>query len=775
MRHWTRIGRALAVASLAAVLLGVLGGTAGRVAADDDPGSGAAGQATDVGTLAVPASGFPGIYLAGDAENYDKETYHLDGGMRTFYWAMLEPNKGDYRWYHVDDWLAAEAAKGKKAAITFSTYNGRLAGGIAVPSWVWAEAPTAVVNIGTCDPGQWGCSPDGIWRVPRYWHSAYQDRYRTFINAFAARYRDDPRIAWIGVGVGIYGETKPCDTDDIPALKSAGLDSLTWVSAVNAITQIYIDAFSVGGQLRKPLLLQAAPFFDAQWERPLFRLYAIQRGVGISANGLFADWNNSTYTCPNVPSGTCPRYTDCMANQENCAGYFDQIIHYSNTVPIAFETYDYMIPTVTDVYWGLINGLDKHVDYFRLAPDLFMNTTTKAPRPENLALIDWARKWVGVTKETTPSVWVALREHREPYYGTSYCPEKGNYDFWLYQNDNIPGGRTVPEIGQANTCIDANGNRGVACTYPAVNTALGSAKESWVTRRTDQGTGNPYMWFNVDNGYIYNQTVPVTITVTYFDYGTDTWQLDYDSTSGLKTAYPLGSSVPYVQKTNSRTWKQAVFVLSDIRFNDSLAGNPTTYPADFRLNCRGDGNEWVHFVEVAKRAAAPAVEISLHYGWNLISLPVNPSTPYTAQSLLNEINAQGGSAVEVDRWLPTADWGAYILGGPFPDFPIELGKGYFVKCNAPSTWRVTGEPVTTPVPISFSAGWNLIAIPSSDSYTAWTLFDAINAQGGSAQEIDRWYNGGWDITLNFPRFNNFPIEKGKAYFVKCAGSSTFTP
>ncbi|MBC7223153.1 MAG: beta-galactosidase [Anaerolineae bacterium] len=764
MTAWTRARRMVSVVGLAVVLLGALWGAAGWVAADEGPNGGSAGPAGEVGTLAVPADAAPGIYLAGDSANYDKETYHLDGGMRTFYWEMLEPNKGDYRWYRVDEWLAAEAAEGKKAAITFSTYNGRLAGGIAVPSWVWAEAPSAVVNIGTCDPAQWGCSPDGIWRVPHYWHSAYLDRYRTFINAFAERYRDDPRIAWIGIGVGIYGETKPCDSDDRVALQSAGLDSLTWVSAVNQITQIYVDAFSVGGELRKPLLLQAAPFFLSQWERPLFRLYAVQRGVGLSLNGLFADWNNAIFT-----------NSDCQANEENCQGFFDQVIHYSDTVPIAFETYDYMLPTVTDLYWGLINGLDKHVDYFRLAPDLFMDTETKAPRPEHLAVIDWARKWVGASKENTPSVWVALREHREPYYGDSYYPQWGNYSFWLYQNDNIPGGQTVPEINDPNSCIDLYGNRGTACTSPAYNPNLGPAKEGWVTRRTDQGTGNPYMWFNVDNGYIYNETVPVTITVTYFDYGNDTWQLDYDSITGQKAAYPLGSGVPYVQKTDSRTWKQAVFVLSDIRFNDSLAGNPTTYPADFRIDCRSDGNEWVHFVEVAKRPAPPSVEIALHYGWNLISLPVQPATPYTAQSLLEEINAQGGSAVEVDRWLPTADWGAYILGGPFPDFPIELGKGYFVKCNAPSTWTVSGEPVYTPVPLSLNAGWNLIAIPSSDAYTAWSLFDAINGQGGSAQEIDRWYNGGWDITLNFPRFNNFPIEKGKAYFVKCAGSSTFVP
>ena len=77
--------------------------------------------------------------------------------------------------------------------------------------------------------------------------------------------------------------------------------------------------------------------------------------------------------------------------------------------------------------------------------------------------------------------------------------------------------------------------------------------------------------------------------------------------------------------------------------------------------------------------------------------------------------------------------------------------------------------------LSLGTGWNLVAVPSSSGYTAWSLMDGINGQGGNALEVDRWYNGGWDFTLNFPRFNNFNIEKGSAYFVKSGSPSTFIP
>ncbi|NLE76976.1 MAG: DNRLRE domain-containing protein [Chloroflexi bacterium] len=520
----------------------------------------------------------PGLYLAGDSANLDKEPYGLVGGMRTFYWKQLEPTKGAYRWDLVDDWIAAEAAKGKAAAITFSTYNGRLAGGSAVPDWVHLEAPNAMVDVG------------GGWLIPRYWHSDYLVRYGNFISAFAARYKNDPRIEWVGIGVGIYGETKPCDTradiNDRPALEDAGLTSGVWVSAVNSITNLYINAFE-GGGLRNRLLLQAAPFALAQWERKEFRTYAAERGVGISLNGLFADWNN--------------------AFRPSLDGFYDQVVHYSDTVPIGMESYNYMLPTTTDVYWAMLNALDKGVDYMRLSRDVFQvqlsDNQWGDPKWDNLAVLNWAKQYMGADWSRTPGVWAAMREHRFPYYDPAsgaYYPQWGNYAFYLYQRDEIPGGQTVPEIGQANSCIDVNGNRGVTCVSPTYKALLGNSKESWVVRRTDQANNNRYMWFDVDNRYIWSGTTQVTVTVTYFDLNSDRWELYYSSTSGPKAATPLGAAVPYVQKADTRTWKTATFVLNDANFNNSLAGNAASYPADFRIDCRADGNEWIHFVHVSR-------------------------------------------------------------------------------------------------------------------------------------------------------------------------------
>ena len=155
---------------------------------------------------------------------------------------------------------------------------------------------------------------------------------------------------------------------------------------------------------------------------------------------------------------------------------------HSDTIPISFESYNYMLPTSTDVYWGMLNALDKGVDYMRLSRDVFVDGGDN-PKWDNIAVLAWAKQYIGVNLDTTPGVFTAMREHRFPYYDPPsgpYYPQYGNYNFFLYQNDNIPNGQTVPEIGVLNSCIDINGNRGVACTSPAYNSTLGSSKESWV-------------------------------------------------------------------------------------------------------------------------------------------------------------------------------------------------------------------------------------------------------------------------------------------------------
>lgn len=131
-------------------------------------------------------------------------------------------------------------------------------------------------------------------------------------------------------------------------------------------------------------------------------------------------------------------------------------------------------------------------------------------------------------------------------------------------------------------------------------------------RRTTQSSGNTAMRFDIANDYMYYGSFDgtATITVTYFDIRStsdDKWRLTYDSVSGgtEKVATPSGSSDSWVTKVDDRWWKQAVFYLSDARFANGGPGS-----TDFSIECMGDGDEFISFVEVSK-GGSPGPSTSL--------------------------------------------------------------------------------------------------------------------------------------------------------------------
>jgi len=467
--------------------------------------------------------------------------------------------------------------------------------------------------------------------IPKYWDDAYLNLYKTFIQALGDHLRNDNRVDFVAVGTGVFGENQPTQNELDYVVSNAGLTSAMWVNTVNDITSKYASAFAAapGQPPTKSLLLQFAPTYKSVTERSQTTTWAANQHVGLSSNF------------------TVPDYLQVYKN--DLSGAYDPIRSHNMSVPIAFEAYlmDLCSPVMS--YWAVLNNLDKHADYIRVGDDLLRDANYNL-KPD-AASFDWSRPFLGKTPSDTPSVWVAMREHRNPtlsncrsgglYYNDSTSgstwPQLGNYSFWLYQDDSIAGGRTVPETNDkgADSRYARNPQNGTwwpeaglgncpvgnqyASIYPAnypcfsqpYNPDLpalegqnltsytgfynpqdwtGEGKEAYIVRRTDQTTGNPYMWFQIDNQYIDGSAVyHARITVKYFDIGTDTWSLKYDSTTGQKVADTI------ITKTGTRQLKDAVFTVTDARFNNGLTGG-----ADFVLDCNNDGDEWVHMVDVAK-------------------------------------------------------------------------------------------------------------------------------------------------------------------------------
>ncbi|MCE5228582.1 S8 family serine peptidase [bacterium] len=167
--------------------------------------------------------------------------------------------------------------------------------------------------------------------------------------------------------------------------------------------------------------------------------------------------------------------------------------------------------------------------------------------------------------------------------------------------------------------------------------------------------------------------------------------------------------------------------------------------------------------------------IELGAGYNPVGPAVNVG--YTAQGLIDDINSDGGTAVNAYRYLGTGGWQSHADGSSSNNFNIQNGAGYFVKTGTASQWIQESPAITSPLLIGLAAGYNPIALPGwAPNTKAEALGIAINQQGGSVTEVIRFVRetGLWQSHIMGRPFSNFDVNPGVCYIVKCTGSSTYT-
>jgi hypothetical protein len=169
--------------------------------------------------------------------------------------------------------------------------------------------------------------------------------------------------------------------------------------------------------------------------------------------------------------------------------------------------------------------------------------------------------------------------------------------------------------------------------------------------------------------------------------------------------------------------------------------------------------------------------ITLHAGWNLISVPKGSS--YQAATLVADIAAQGGNVSEISRWS-LGTWQSYLTGYPFNNFDVLPGWGYLIRADVASTWVPASGAGASPV-LNLSAGWNFVGAPycpnnAPSCHTMATFAAAIIAQGGSVIEIDDWQYGSWNaFVVGYPFHANDPVQSGRAYFIRVTSASVWRP
>ena len=516
-----------------------------------DPSSQAAPGASPQPASSTRAKGpYPGVYVFLDTRNIDPAQYPITGSHMKFYWSDIEIADDYYDWQEVDEWLDEQTSLGKPVALGFTPYDGRCCGGMKTPRWLMWEDENTVVR---CDAR--------LWPIPRYWNPRYLAEYSEYAHAFAARYDGDPRIAWIELGTGIFGEAKPADADnafhqDWSCLLAAGLTSQIWVETSKQIMRDFADAFK-----QTPLLYQFAPVYTPQGEsvaqRKTLTDYAASLGIGLKHNGLGPDADYAFVFDP-----TKPYYK---------AGQWDPFQSWWKDVPTGWESYatqrcvDPKTGAVSAgiTMWCVYAGLHGHADYFVLDRDL---VTDPGRRP----YLEFAKKYAGLELQDSDSTWVALRETEFGFF-----PAYGNYTFGLYQNDAVPGGRSTAAWNK------------------------GSFAEGRYTRRTNRAGANPSLYFDVDDAWLYqNSDRTVTVEVIYLDEGTDTWSLYYDAVAS--PAQLAGT----VRKTNSGHWLTQTFTLADAWFGNRQPGGGSRPGSDFFL-ASNDADDFFHRVRVFKSGVEP--------------------------------------------------------------------------------------------------------------------------------------------------------------------------
>jgi len=204
-----------------------------------------------------------------------------------------------------------------------------------------------------------------------------------------------------------------------------------------------------------------------------------------------------------------------------------------------------------------------------------------------------------------------------------------------------------------------------------------------------------------------------------------------------------------------------------------LIGYYYTTPICQNITIAGDETQSESFLVdfgVLVPSPDPECRFVLENGWNLWSTPVSVEG-LTAKSLLAAIGPTGVMVSKLDT--AAQKWVSYVVGDPDEfDFPIELGKGYYVWSDSYTVFKLKGDLVldsTTPL----AAGWNIIGYNSLESIMA---SEALNLVSGTTAWMITYLDADSGKYVSYVRGDpaefDFVVTPGRAYFIWVDGPGT---
>lgn len=493
-------------------------------------------------------------------------TFHVDTRSFDVTWRQINPAFGVY----------GTTATGGAQGMSFSSYDAQLAD--PAPFWMrlWTSgatwAPTWVPT--SCAVSLVGPDYDGqhhlpIWN-PCVWDHLLSVYRKVFIDW---NLRADPRLQFVYAP----GAFTWCEFDFDIVSDGVTQQGLTHAAFNTWFQQAMADLVHImNGENSDPTDDYAQklvftgedyPFGPASWGTldDLFALDAVNAGMGI---------RTGITEVSNFHLNHVPAYGATVANDGHIV--VDEnwpLLNDGRIIATENECYTHCGYSTTDPYYAVkmsnLKALQKRVNWMYVVPsDSYMSQFP--------ALWEWVRLSLGRQPATAPDAWVALRRAEDRYwlYDSSHtwtgAPWIQNLERWIVQRDVVPGG--VSQLGSD--------------TFTGhVDPDNGTATEG---RRTDVGTNNNALYFDVDAVFLTGTVSQVTVKVTYRDAAGGNWTLDYSTSAGpVSTQAVLG--------TGTGAWQTATFTLAGACFDDLLPG-----ACDLRITTHGSVDTEVRFLRVLR-------------------------------------------------------------------------------------------------------------------------------------------------------------------------------
>lgn len=558
------------------------------------------------------------------------------GGINIMVWNQMNPGKGQYNWTGLDAHLEAASKMRtvpfpdgttipKPVIIQFDFYEE----GAAVqtkygnedytPAWVYQSGGVTPECVNTDTGQKVDCSAagnkkktghvfplcntgtDNAWGVmPPFENTAWQQAYFDFIKEAGRKYNNDSRltgaIASMGIGAEPFMTKNRYDCNP----KYWQQYQTKYRVFLSGLADTWHEAFP-----NKPVYLTLG---GEDWTADVVAsAYKFSPPLGLKSNALEADLSHYEYA-NGVLGGRWP-----MAN-------FDGGIRPSTNW--SFE--DSHFVGGRDIYFMTLWVLSGHGQFIDWR-DLGHMEKVYVALPKFWT--DFVPRYLGKKIDETDSVWTVLRDTKmkdglcsvDPqkpgsccwtsYKGEKVCiyGRKGNFEYWLYQLDDVAGGKTVPLLLNSPN-VAGQIHNGI---IPELPVSAQNEIFAYSLRRTDQATGNKYMYFKIDDNFPMKKEGKDSfeLMVVLLNRGSDSFSIEYKTKSGeIKTLK--------VQK-GAGLGKIDQFVVVPLRLEEADLSGGFDGGADFRLSSEGDGDEIVHMVLIGEDL--PEIEYT--------SQPVNPTIP----------------------------------------------------------------------------------------------------------------------------------------------------